>query len=60
MEFYTSPLILKRLMLGSPYNKHGRVEKCIQNFWWEHLKARDNLEGVELGERIILEWILEK
>jgi hypothetical protein len=29
-------------------------------FWLENLKGGDHLEGLGLGGKIILEWILEK
>jgi hypothetical protein len=29
-------------------------------FWWEGQKERDNYENIDVGERIILKWILEK
>jgi hypothetical protein len=29
-------------------------------FWWESQKERDHYEGVDIGGRIILRWILEK
>jgi hypothetical protein len=28
--------------------------------WSENLKGRDNLEDVDVDEKVILEWILEK
>jgi hypothetical protein len=29
-------------------------------FWWESWKERDHKEDLDIGERIILEWILER
>jgi hypothetical protein len=29
-------------------------------FWWEIQKERDHLEGLDVGGRIILKWILER
>jgi hypothetical protein len=29
-------------------------------FWWESQKRRDHYEDLDVGERIILEWILGK
>jgi hypothetical protein len=29
-------------------------------FWWESQNVRNNREYLYLGERIILEWILER
>jgi hypothetical protein len=29
-------------------------------FWWECQKERDHEEDLDVGERIILKWILEK
>jgi hypothetical protein len=31
-----------------------------KGFWWESQKERDHEENPEVGERIILKWILEK
>jgi hypothetical protein len=37
----------------------GRREMHM-GFWWKSQKERDHLENVDIGERIILRWILEK
>jgi hypothetical protein len=29
-------------------------------FWWERRKERDHKEDLDVGGRIILEWILER
>jgi hypothetical protein len=29
-------------------------------FWWESQKERDHYEDLDVGGRIILEWILER
>jgi hypothetical protein len=29
-------------------------------FWWESQKERDHYEDLDIGGRIILEWILER
>jgi hypothetical protein len=29
-------------------------------FWWESQKERDHWEDLDVGGRIILEWILDK
>jgi hypothetical protein len=28
--------------------------------WWGHLKEREQLEDLEVNERVILKWILKK
>jgi hypothetical protein len=40
---------------------HGRGDECIQNHvWLEYLKGRDHLEGIGIGAKVVLEWILGK
>jgi hypothetical protein len=34
------------------------VQEMHTNFWFESLKGRDRL-GVDIGGRVILEWILK-
>jgi hypothetical protein len=29
-------------------------------FWWESRKERDHYEDLDVGGRIILEWVLER
>jgi hypothetical protein len=38
----------------------GGNGKCVQKFWLESLKGRDQSEGLGLDGRITLIWVLEK
>jgi len=37
-----------------------RQMRNAHNFWMENLKGRDHSENLDVGGRIILEWILGK
>jgi hypothetical protein len=37
----------------------GRGEMHI-GFWWDSRKERDHYEDLDVGGRLILEWILER
>jgi len=39
---------------------YGEQVKCVQSFGGGNLKKRDQLKGIALDERIILEWVLKK
>ena len=45
-------------MQGMRYVR-GRSEMST-GFWWKNLKERGNLEGLSVGGRIILKWILNR
>jgi hypothetical protein len=46
--------------MGWACNKHGRDEKCIQNFGRKNLKGREYLEDLDVNGKVILELILGK
>ena len=35
-------------------------ERRNTRFWWGNLKERDHSEDLEIGERVILKWMLKK
>jgi hypothetical protein len=39
---------------------HEKEEECIQGFWWENQKEKDQSEDLDIGRMVIMEWILEK
>ena len=51
---------IKKDAMGRVSFKFEEKAKCLQStrFWWENLRERDNLEGLSVGGRIILNWIL--
>jgi hypothetical protein len=51
---------IKESAMGGACSAHGRDEKCVQKFWFESLKGRDNSEDLVVDGRIILKWILWK
>ena len=34
--------------------------KVHSGFWWGYLRERDYLENLDMGGRIVLEWIFKK
>jgi hypothetical protein len=46
--------------MDESFSMHGRDEKFILIFWLENLNGRGHSELLDVGGRIILEWILEK
>jgi hypothetical protein len=40
-------------------NARGKDDKCVQ-VWMENLNRRDHLEGVDIEQKMKLEWILQE
>jgi hypothetical protein len=63
-NLYFSPSIVRiiksrRMRLAGHVARMGRRGMHI-GFWWESQKERDHYEDLDVGARIILEWILER
>jgi hypothetical protein len=63
-NLYCSPSIIrltmsKRMGWAGHLARMGRGRMRIV-FWWESQKERGHWEDLDIGERIILKWILER
>jgi hypothetical protein len=65
-NLYCSPSIIR--MIKSRRMRWAGHVACMEEkrntyilgFWWANQKKRDHYEDVDIGERIILKWILER
>jgi hypothetical protein len=63
-NLYSSPSIV-RMIKSRSIRWAGHVAHMVRRemhggLWWESQKERDHQEGLNIGGRIILKWILEK
>jgi hypothetical protein len=42
--------------MGGTCGTYGREGQACTGIWWRQLKDRDNLEDLDVDERIILKW----
>jgi hypothetical protein len=47
-----------RWIIQAEHEVHEGDEKCIRNFWLGSLKEGNHSEGLRVGGRIILKWML--
>jgi hypothetical protein len=53
-------IIKSRRMKWAGHAARIEEKRSTYGFWWEIRKERDSQEGLDVGGRIILEWILER
>jgi hypothetical protein len=63
-NLYSSPNIIRFLkssrMRWAEHVAHIGRRGMHVGFWWESQKKRDQYEGLNIGGKIILKWILER